>query len=129
MNILNKIFQNPQDSLSIFTQEEIDLLNFFTKDNEKYYLKSFSKNEEEKLIYSKSKSAPEEIVRQLFVNRLINKYKYPKELIEIEVSVNFGREKKREILLFIKMIKLLLIFLLKLKILKKKMMLNNLKVT
>ncbi len=95
MNILNKIFQNPQDSLSIFTSEEISLLNFFTKDNEKYYLKSFSNKQEEKLIYSKSKSAPEEIVRQLFVNRLINKYKYPKELIEIEVSVNFGRETKR----------------------------------
>ncbi len=47
------------------------------------------------MVYSEKKSSPEEIVRQLYLNRLTSKYKYPKELIDVEVVVNFGREKKR----------------------------------
>ncbi|PIR59776.1 MAG: hypothetical protein COU68_03775, partial [Candidatus Pacebacteria bacterium CG10_big_fil_rev_8_21_14_0_10_45_6] len=43
------------------------------------------------------KAAPEEIVRQLFTYDLLNKYKYPKDRIKLEVDVQFGREigKKR----------------------------------
>ena len=37
---------------------------------------------------------PEEIVRQLMLDKLIYEYDYPKHLIEVEYSVNFGREKK-----------------------------------
>lgn len=96
-DILNKIFINPSESLSIFTDNELASLDFYEKEtgSNKWFLKSFSKGEEEKQVYSDKKSAPEEIVRQLFLYRLINKYKYPKELVNVEVIVNFGREKKR----------------------------------
>ena len=37
---------------------------------------------------------PEEIVRQLYASRLIEKYGYPKKRLAFEYSVSFGREKK-----------------------------------
>lgn len=41
------------------------------------------------------KLTPEEIVRQLFLDKLINHYNYPINLIDVEVGINFGREIKR----------------------------------
>lgn len=38
---------------------------------------------------------PEEAVRQLFLDRLINEYKYPINRIKLEHAVHFGREVKR----------------------------------
>ena len=40
---------------------------------------------------------PEEVVRQLYVARLLNRnlYHYPQERVRFEHLVNFGREKKR----------------------------------
>ena len=95
--IVEKIFKNIQNDLSLFSNEEISNIDnaIYQKNDGKYYIKSNSKGEEEKMIYSEKKSSPEEIVRQLCLNRLINKYKYPKNLIDIETMVNFGREKKR----------------------------------
>ena len=97
MEILNKIFKNIDNDLSLFDKNELERLekSIYKKDDEKYYIKSNSKGEQEKMVYSEKKSAPEEIVRQLYLNRLTNKYKYPKELIDVEIIVNFGREKKR----------------------------------
>ena len=97
MEILNKIFTNTENDLSLFTKDELIKLekSIYKKDDEKYYIKSNSKGEQEKMIYSEKKTSPEEIVRQLYLNRLIDKYKYPKELIDVEIVVNFGREKKR----------------------------------
>ena len=97
MEILNKILSNINKDLSLFSKEEITKIekSIYQKSDGKYYIKSNSKNELEKMVYSEKKSAPEEIVRQLYLNRLINKYKYPKELIDVETIVNFGREKKR----------------------------------
>ncbi len=96
MSVITKIFPNTDQNLSLFTKNELDSLEkeIYLKDD-KYYLKSNSKGEQEKLILSDKKSAPEEIVRQLYLKRLITQYKYPKELIDIELIVNFGREKKR----------------------------------
>ena len=37
---------------------------------------------------------PEEIIRQLYINRLINHYKYPQQLIQVEVGINFWRRSK-----------------------------------
>lgn len=96
MSILSKIFSNPAESLSIFTRNEIDEIEarIFERDG-KYFLKSYSRWEEEKQVWSEKKSAPEEIVRQLYLRELLKKYKYPKERIDIEKSVRFGRETKR----------------------------------
>ena len=38
---------------------------------------------------------PEELIRQLYTARLLNKYRYSQERIRFEHPVNFGREKKR----------------------------------
>jgi type I restriction enzyme M protein len=38
---------------------------------------------------------PEELVRQLFLYRLINTYQYPVSRIQVEAPINFGREVKR----------------------------------
>lgn len=97
MNVLSKLFSNPADSLAIFSRDEIDALEFYEKDEGKFYLKSFSRGEEEKLVWNEKtkKGAPEEIVRQLYLNELIKKYGYKKASIEIEKSVKFGREVKR----------------------------------
>lgn len=106
-NILKLIFTNPADSLSLFAMNDIDSLQFYEKNEGegKYYLKSFSRGGEEKLIYNEKtkKSAPEEIVRQLYLKELIKKYKYPINLIDIEKSVKFGREigtKKADIIVY-----------------------------
>ena len=90
MSILSKIFSNSAESLSIFTRDEIDEIEarIFERDG-KYFIKSYSRGEEEKQIWSEKKSAPEEIVRQLYLRELLKKYKYPKERVDIEKSVRF----------------------------------------
>lgn len=93
--ILNKIFKNPEQELLIF--DDLGKLDIYEKDEGKFYIKAISKSEEEKLVYNAKtgKSAPEEIVRQLYLAKLTKHYKYPKNLIELEKQVNFGREQKR----------------------------------
>jgi type I restriction enzyme M protein len=60
----------------------------------KYYLKSFipfSTGNEEVQVYAEGgKSAPEEIVRQLWVYKLIQQYGYKADEIDLEKSVQFG---------------------------------------
>lgn len=62
----------------------------------KYYLKSFipfSTGNEEVQVYSEGgKSAPEEIVRQLWVYKLIHQYDYKADEIDLEKGVQFGTE-------------------------------------
>ena len=62
----------------------------------KYYLKSFipfsSGNEEVQVYVEGGKSAPEEIVRQLWVYKLIHQYGYKDDEIDLEKSVQFGTE-------------------------------------
>jgi len=41
------------------------------------------------------KATPEELIRQLFVYRLLNTYQYPASRMELEYGVSFGREVKR----------------------------------
>ncbi|MDR1380549.1 MAG: type I restriction enzyme HsdR N-terminal domain-containing protein, partial [Tannerella sp.] len=38
---------------------------------------------------------PEEAVRQLYLEIILNDYKYPADRVELEYAVTFGREKKR----------------------------------
>ncbi|MFH0853951.1 MAG: type I restriction enzyme HsdR N-terminal domain-containing protein, partial [bacterium] len=90
--ILQKIFRNPDEALLLFNN--LDAIKIYEKDK-KYYIKSLSGEGSERLVYTDNKTAPEEIVRQLFIYELIKHYKYPKEFIEIEKTVNFGREQKR----------------------------------
>jgi type I restriction enzyme M protein len=62
----------------------------------KYFLKSFipfSTGNEEVHVYAEGgKSAPEEIVRQLWVYKLIHQYGYKIDEIDLEKSIQFGTE-------------------------------------
>jgi len=62
----------------------------------KYFLKTlapFASGKEEVQVYSETgKSAPEEIVRQLWVYKLINELGYKQEEILLEKTVHFGTE-------------------------------------
>ena len=88
------ILQNSNHGLGFFTEQEIQtiedqIIEKPDKDNNLVYY--FNCLVREKPI----KLTPEEIVRQLYLYKLINQYNYPKERIIIEYPVSFGREKKR----------------------------------
>lgn len=70
--------------LSLFDNEEIKAVNKLLQEtNGKISIKCQIKDK-----YKLAK--PEEIVRQLWIYKLLNEYKYPKERITVEKSVYFG---------------------------------------
>lgn len=77
-----------------FSQEAIDRLNSRIEEKED---KNGKKSAVVKcLIRNKSIALkPEEVVRQLFIDKLINEYGYPVSRIQVEYPVYFGREVKR----------------------------------
>lgn len=94
--ILDKIFKSPDityglEEFSGIHPEEI--LNIFEKEKNKYYLACLKRNKD-LLVWNEEKQTgePEEIVRQLWIHKLVNEYSYPLEKIDVEVSVDFGRE-------------------------------------
>ncbi len=94
--ILDKIFKKPDLAYGL---EEFgalhpeDILEIFEKEKGKFYLKCF-KRDKDLLVWNEEKQIgePEEIVRQLWLQKLIKDYNYPLERIAVEVSVDFGRE-------------------------------------
>lgn len=84
-NILN-IIKDSNYSLYIFDQKLIDELEskITFKDSKPYVVCAIRDKE----IVLK----PEEVVRQLFVMKLMKEYGYPKKLIKFEVNIRFGRE-------------------------------------
>lgn len=102
-NIILKIVADSNYKIEQFNQTEIDsvesLITIKTdkKGKEVYYVKCQIRDKDIKL-------TDEELVRQLYINKLINEYNYPKEKMELEYSVSFGREKKRaDIVIFDKL--------------------------
>ncbi len=93
--VLSKIFKNPEDDLALF--EDLEVLEFYEDEKERVYVKTLEHNGKDKVVLTDKKTAPEEIVRQLFLYELLNVYKYPKDRVKLEVDVQFGREigKKR----------------------------------
>jgi len=79
--------------LSLFTKDEIIALRekIFTKKVHGKVISFVTCVIRDKEVQLK----PEEIVRQLYVSRLIDSYGYPKKRINFEYPVNFGREKKK----------------------------------
>ena len=94
-DVLSKIFKNPEDDLALF--ENLHVLEFYTDEKDRVYVKTLEHNGKDKVVLTDKKTAPEEIVRQLFLYELLNVYKYPKDRVKLEVDVQFGREigKKR----------------------------------
>lgn len=102
-SIISKIVADSNYKIEQFNQTEIDsverLITIKTdkKGKEVYYVKCQIRDKDIKL-------TGEELVRQLYINKLINEYNYPKEKMELEYSVSFGREKKRaDIVIFDKL--------------------------
>jgi len=107
--ILDKIFKDPKTRYELTEFENLgrpvhQVLTIYPKTitsgresgKTKYFLKSFipfSSGKEEVQVYSDDgKAAPEEIVRQLWVYKLIHQYDYKADQMELEKSVQFGTE-------------------------------------
>gem|GEM_PF-43129 len=83
-----------KDDLSLFSLNELKMLEdkIISKTNNKtakqtYWVNCIIREKEIQL-------KPEEIVRQLYAQKLISQYGYDKSQIQFEYTVNFGREKK-----------------------------------
>jgi type I restriction enzyme M protein len=79
---LQDIIQNSDYALTIFSPEEIAAIELFEKKG-RPYLRDFCNAKERP-------AKPEEIVRQLFLYRLLNTYNYPASRISVEKGVQFG---------------------------------------
>lgn len=92
MDILPKILPNWETDLALLKQY-VPKLKFFEKEKGKWYVKSHDSEVKDKLVYNvvTSKSAPEEIVRQLFLIELTEHYHYPINRLKSEQNVSFGR--------------------------------------
>ena len=81
--------------------EEIKNLDLFSNEERENLIAKIRKNDKGKDIVeclvrkTDIVLTPEEAVRQLFLNRLINEYKYPVSRIKLEHAIHFGREVKR----------------------------------
>ncbi|WP_273212008.1 type I restriction enzyme HsdR N-terminal domain-containing protein [Helicobacter rodentium] len=91
---LQDILLDSDYALELFSQDSIKSLESRTITKETkagalaYYAPCLIRNKEIKL-------TPEEIIRQLYLDKLINEYQYPKSRIQVEYAVHFGREVKR----------------------------------
>jgi len=76
-----------------FSKEMLKRINAFEKEPGKFYVRCI-KREKDIFIYDQNKKIgkPEEIIRQLWLIKLTQEYKYPLGRIEVEKSVQFGRE-------------------------------------
>lgn len=71
-----------EHSLLLFKKEDIEALKIFDKKG-KPYLICYATDKERP-------AKPEEIVRQLFIKKLMREYRYPKERLAVEKEVWFG---------------------------------------
>tara|TARA_B100000795_G_C22805779_1_gene444813 strand:- start:4220 stop:6943 length:2724 start_codon:yes stop_codon:yes gene_type:complete len=106
--VIDKIFKDPAVKYELSEFDGLgkaihEMINIYSKNGtgkqtgkKIYYLKSLapfhSEKEEFQVYVEGGKSAPEEIVRQLWVYKLINFYKYKPEQIVCEIPVQFGVE-------------------------------------
>lgn len=90
---ITDILKDSNYKLELFSQKAIENLEekIVIKEGKtapNYYAACLVRDKEIKL-------TPEEIIRQLYLDKLMNEYGYPKSRIQVEYSVHFGREVKR----------------------------------
>ena len=90
---IQTILKDSDYHLDLFTDDEIQ------EQRKKIFIKSLRGKETPhiKCIIRNTdvQLKPEELIRQLYATRLLNRYQYPKNRVRFEHPVNFGREKKR----------------------------------
>lgn len=89
---ITELLKGSEYALTIFDVDEVKALKVFDR-NGKPYLRCLATDKERP-------AKPEEIVRQLYLNKLISRYGYPKDRIRIEKEVWFGssvHEKRADI--------------------------------
>ena len=89
MKKINEILKNSNYDDAQFSEEE---LNQF---EDKIYYKNTVPYVQCIIREKEIKLTPEEIIRQLYLNKLINVYGYSKDRITLEYPIHFGREVKR----------------------------------
>jgi type I restriction enzyme M protein len=79
--------------LTEFSINILGKIKGFEKEKDRIYVHCL-KRDKDIFVYDKNKQIgkPEEIIRQLWLLKLTEEYKYPLERIEVEKSVQFGRE-------------------------------------
>ncbi|MDR3111688.1 MAG: N-6 DNA methylase [Elusimicrobiota bacterium] len=91
---IESLFKNSKHKCSQFSDEQIKnfekrILAKKDKNNkESFYINCIIRKKEVKL-------TPEEVIRQMYLERLLQEYKYPADRIQLEYPVSFGRENKR----------------------------------
>jgi len=81
--------------------DKINRLDLFNIEEKQRLINKLKKNDKGKIIAeclirkTDIILTPEETVRQLYLDRLINEYKYPPSRIKLEHAIHFGREVKR----------------------------------
>lgn len=104
--ILDLVFKDSsvKHGLQEFSKEALKRINAFEKEGGKFYVRCLKRGKDI-FIYDKNKKTgkPEEVIRQLWLIKLTQEYKYPLDRIEVEKSVQFGtevREKSADIVLY-----------------------------
>jgi type I restriction enzyme M protein len=93
--ILDMVFKDSsvKHGLQEFSKDALKRINAFEKEESRFYVRCL-KRDKDIFIYDKNKKMgkPEEVIRQLWLVKLTQEYKYPLDRIEVEKSVQFGRE-------------------------------------
>jgi type I restriction enzyme M protein len=92
--IIDKIFHDPNIKYGLKEFAEINIgevLDIFEKEKERFYIRCLKRDKDIFVFDGKKNSGkPEEIIRQLWLYKLVSIYKYPLDRIEIEYPVWFG---------------------------------------
>ncbi|PJA87491.1 MAG: SAM-dependent methyltransferase [Candidatus Moranbacteria bacterium CG_4_9_14_3_um_filter_40_7] len=94
--IINKIFRDPEAQYGLKEFDVIrpdQVLEIFEKEKGKFYIKCL-KRDKDILLFNEEKNLakPEEIIRQLWIQKLLKYYNYPLERIDVEKDIRFGHE-------------------------------------
>jgi len=95
--LLDLIFKSPDTKYGLVEFEGIDFEKALKVSEEKgkYFVTCLKRNKPIQ-VYSEKKSAPEEIIRQLWLYKLINYYNYPLDKIDVEKEIYFGTQVKEK---------------------------------
>jgi len=94
--IINKIFRDPEIQYGLKEFDDIkpeQVLEIFEKEKGKFYIKCLRREKDILLLNEeKNLSRPEEVIRQLWMQKLTKYYNYPLDRIDLEKDIKFGHE-------------------------------------